>query len=289
MVTLSCIRKEFENIHGKLKLIFLTDMCPTQGRSQGSLRRCQREPCRAVPPCPAPFSKQAVGGPRTWRQPAPAPPCCPLTRKMFEQDTSSLLGHRKPNMEHRWACLKGTLFLEPPGDKPLALVISVVRLFLALVHTAPWAPWRERVPVSPFSPAVPAKRLRSSHIISLCHHARAPLPASRYLSCQNTICPDVPRPGACLSCHDVWGWGLAAPRGPLILFSLQGGILPSILPLSSSSRWWPLLPGWAGAALTADAGFISPASHCGSAGSAAWGMRLLGSVMEVFLGSGRGR
>lgn len=41
VVTLPCTRKEFGNIHGKLKLIFLTDMCPTQGLSQGPLGRCQ--------------------------------------------------------------------------------------------------------------------------------------------------------------------------------------------------------------------------------------------------------
>ena len=67
MVTLPCIRKEFENIHSKLKLI-LTDTCPTEGRSQGSLGRCQGA-CTGRPRV-GPFLGAATPG-LPGRRPAP--------------------------------------------------------------------------------------------------------------------------------------------------------------------------------------------------------------------------
>lgn len=67
--------------------------------------------------------------------------------------------------------------------------------------------------MSPLSPGVPAERLRSSHVVRRGRRAHVPLPASRYLSCQNTVCPDVPQPGApSPSCHQVWA-GAWQPRG----------------------------------------------------------------------------
>lgn len=217
MVTLSCIRKEFENIHGKLKLIFLTDMCPTQGRSQAPAGGARG-------PCAEPRSSRGgTGGPHAGTV-GTCPSLWPGRRRASDPQSGSPSAQRKPHAGGGRACLTVNCARSQDARDPLLRLRE---------RFCPWPPYAApsagrqgaRARASPLSPGVPAKRLQPSHIISLCCHAHTSLPASRSLSCQNTICPRVPQPGARpapTAPARSQARALAAPTEPLIRFSLQG-------------------------------------------------------------------